>query len=434
MDPLTLLLLIFGLFMLLLCLGMAVPFAIGVPAVAYLYLQGGIGAFRGIGLASWGSMDSFTLMAVPVFILMAEIMQRSGLTIRIYSGLSTLVSRIPGGLLQTNIVGCAVFAAISGSSIVTAASISGVALPELVRRRYERTIAAGSLAAGGTLGVLFPPSVALIIYSTFTDTSVAKLFMAGLLPGLLLAFLFMVYIGIYALLRPDAVPPEEIDPSIGRILRALAEVVPFLLLITCTLGSIYAGIATPTEAASLGCVAVMVLAAVFGRLTGGVIIDALGRTVVLVANILLIVYAAYLFSYATSMAGVGDTVTKFLIGLHLSRAGFFLALFVLYTVLGCLVESIGMIVMTVPLLYPVLVNYGIDPIWFGIILVIFIELGQISPPIGINLFVIQGMWDGKLGEVVLGTIPFHIIMLGFLLLVMLFPELALWLPGSMTHG
>lgn len=434
MDPLTLLLLIFGLFILLLCLGMAVPFAIGVPAVAYLYLQGGIGAFRGIGLASWGSMDSFTLMAVPVFILMAEIMQRSGLTIRIYSGLSTLVSRIPGGLLQTNIVGCAVFAAISGSSIVTAASISGVALPELVRRRYERTISAGSLAAGGTLGVLFPPSVALIIYSTFTDTSVAKLFMAGLLPGLLLAFLFMVYIGIYAVLRPDAVPPEESDPSIGRILRALAEVVPFLLLITCTLGSIYAGIATPTEAASLGCVAVMVLAAVFGRLTAGVIIDALGRTVVLVANILLIVYAAYLFSYATSMAGVGDLVTSFLIGLHLSRAGFFLALFVLYTVLGCLVESIGMIVMTVPLLYPVLVNYGIDPIWFGIILVIFIELGQISPPIGINLFVIQGMWDGKLGEVVLGTIPFHIIMLGFLLLVMLFPELALWLPGSMTHG
>jgi C4-dicarboxylate transporter DctM subunit len=416
-------------FLLLLGVGMTIPFAIGVPAVVYLYLQGGLPSLRGLGLSSWGSMNSFTLMAIPLFILMAELMQRSGLTLRIYDGLSRLVSRIPGGLLQTSIVGCAVFASISGSSIVTAASIGGVALPELMKRGYDSRISAGSLAAGGTLGILFPPSVAMIIYSTFTDTSVAKLFLAGILPGVLLTVMFMLYIAVATRLKPALVgQPLGVLPP-GWLLRAIAGVAPFILLMGCTLGSIYAGIATPTEAASLGCLAVILLALLFGQLTWRIVADALGRTVVVVGNILFIVYTAFLFSYAISFAGVGETVTGALVGLDLSRPAFFAALFVLYTILGCLVESIGMIVITVPLLYPVLIRYGIDPIWFGVILVMFIELGQISPPIGINLFVIQGMWKGRLSDVVAGTIPFHLLMLLLLLAIMVFPQLALWLPS-----
>ena len=416
-------------FLLLLGVGMTIPFAIGVPAIVYLYLQGGLPSLRGIGLVSWGSMNSFTLMAIPLFILMAEVMQRSGLTLRIYDGLSRLVSRIPGGLFQTSIIGCAVFASISGSSIVTAASIGGVALPELMKRGYDQRLSAGSLAAGGTLGILFPPSTAMIIYSTFTDTSVARLFLAGIIPGLMLTAFFMLYIAVHARLRPGVVGRDLGPIGSGWLVCAVAEVLPFVLLIGCTLGSIYAGIATPTEAASIGCVAVLLLALLFGQLTWGILGDSLHRTVVVVGNIMFIVYTAFLFSYAISFAGVGEIVTAALVGLDLSRPAFFLSLFVLYTALGCLVESIGMIVITVPLLFPVLVRYGIDPIWFGVILVLFIELGQISPPIGINLFVIQGMWAGKLSDVVMGTIPFHVLMVALLLLVMAFPALALWLPS-----
>jgi len=419
----------FGLFLLLLAFGMAVPFAIAIPGVVYLLFQDGPTALNAIGLVTWGSMNSFTLTAIPLFILMAEMMQRSGLSFRIYRGLAKVVSALPGGLLQTNIVGCALFAAISGSSVATAASIGGVALPQLLQRDYDRRLSAGSLAAGGTLGILFPPSIAMIIYGSFTNTSVAKLFMAGVIPGLLLTGMFMVYIGVRATLRARrGVTPE----THGGMLAAIADIVPFALLISGTMGSIYAGIATPTEAASAGCFFALLLCIVWGNLTWQLFLASMRRTVQIVGNLMFIIYAAYIYAYAIGVAGVGESVTAWLIGLKLTHLEFFLALLVLYSVLGCLVESIGMIVITVPLLFPVLAQYGIDPIWFGVLLVMFVELGQISPPIGINLFVIQSIWDGELGDVVLGTIPFHILMFVLLFLLMVFPQLALWLPGHMS--
>jgi tripartite ATP-independent transporter DctM subunit len=420
----------FGIFLLLLAAGMAVPFAIAVPAVIYLLMQNGLTAMKGIGLVTWGSMNSFTLTAIPLFVLMAEMMQRSGLSFRIYRGLAKVVSRLPGGLLQTNIVGCALFASISGSSVATAASIGGVALPQLVHRKYDRRLSAGSLAAGGTLGILLPPSIAMIIYGSFTDTSVAKLFMAGVIPGVMLTLMFMAYIAGRSLFG-TAVPREAgVNPQSWP--AALSDVVPFALLIGAIMGSIYAGWATPTEAASGGCLFALILCLIWGDLTWSHFTAALHRTVQVCGNLLFIIYAAYVYAYAIGVAGVGESVTAWLVGLHLSHLQFFAALFVLYTVLGCLVESIGMIVITVPLLYPVLGSYGIDPIWFGVILVMYVELGQISPPIGINLFVIQSIWDGELGDVVMGTIPFHIIMFVLLALLTLFPGLALWLPGQMN--
>jgi len=412
--------------------GMTIPFAITMPALVYLVLHGGLVSLKGLGLVSWGSMDSFTLTAIPLFILMAEIMQESRLSLRVYRGLARLVAAIPGGLLQTNIIGCALFAAISGSSVVTAAAIGRVALPELLRRNYDRPMAAGSLAAGGTLGILMPPSIAMIVYGTFTETSVAKLFMAGVVPGLLLTAMFMAFVAVYARMRPGVAPRERGPGTLAEVLAALLDVLPFAVLIGCTIGSIYAGLVTPTEAAAVGCVLSLVVSAIWGELTWTAFVSAIRTTVQVIGNILFIIYAAYIFSYAISLAGVGEQVTSFLVGLHLSRVGFFGALFVLYTVLGCLVESLGMIVITVPLLYPVLGQYGIDPIWFGVILVVFIELGQISPPIGINLFVIQSIWNGKLSDVVLGTIPFHLIMLLLLLMLFFLPGLALWLPGQMA--
>jgi len=423
----------FALFLTLLVCGMAVPFAIAVPAMFYLLLQGGLPSLNSLGLVSWGSMNSFVLTCVPLFMLMAEILRVSGLSSRIYSGLAKLVARLPGGLLQTNIAGCAIFASVSGSSIATAASIGGVALPQLIRRNYDRRLAAGSLAAGGTLGILLPPSFGMIIYGTFTETSVPKLFMAGVVPGLIMTAAFMAYIAAHALVVPTVAPRESGPKSLQGLILALADVLPFGILIAGTLGGIYAGLVTTTEGATIGCSLAIVLGAVFGNLTPRGLIEAMYSTIRFSGNILFIIFTAYVFSYAISFAGIGEKVTAFVVGLQLTRLEFFLALFVIYTVLGCLIESLGMIVITVPLIFPVLPNYGIDPLLFGVILVLFVELGQISPPIGINLFVIQSIWDGKLSEVVVGTIPFHLTMFVVLALVILWPDLALWLPYHMSR-
>lgn len=431
MTPEFQLIFVFAIFIVLLALGMSVPFAIAFPSVAYLLLQGGIPALKALGTVSWGSLNSFTLTAIPLFIFIAEVLENSGVTVRVYRALSTLVAKVPGGLLQTNIAGCALFAAVSGSSVATAASIGKVALPQLMERKYDRALSAGSLAAGGTLGILIPPSLVMIIYSSFTETSVARLFMAGVVPGLLLTVMFMLYIGVYASLRPHVAPADTTKLSWRVIGHSLMEIVPFALLIGIVLGSMYLGWVTPTEAAAIGCLAVLVLGRLFGELTFPILVKAMRQTVLVVGNLLFIVYAAYLFAFAISYGGIGEKMTEWLVGLNLGKTELLMALFLFYTVLGCLVESVGMLVITVPLLYPVLNAFGIDLIWFGIILVVFIEMGQISPPIGINLFVIQSVWSGELGEVVLGTIPFHLIMFVLVVLLMIWPEIALWLPGHM---
>jgi tripartite ATP-independent transporter DctM subunit len=416
----------------LLTAGMAVPFAIAVPAVIYLLMQGGFTALNGLGLMSWGSMNTFALTAVPLFMFMADILSVSGLSNRIYNGLAKLVAPLPGGLLQTNIAGCAIFASVSGSSIATAASIGGVALPQLTGRNYNRALAAGSLAAGGTLGILIPPSFPMIIYGTFTETSVPKLFIAGVIPGVIMTALFMLYIGIHAKIDPSVAPKEHGARNVHEVLRAIADVAPFFVLIIGTLGGLYFGVVTTTEAAVIGCFLSILLGAMFGDLTWKKLIEAMHSTVNFSGNILFLIFAAYVFSYAISFAGVGEKLTEFIVGMQLATYQFYAVLFVLFTVLGCLIESLGMIVITVPLLFPILGKYGIDPILFGVILVIYVELGQISPPIGINLFVIQSIWDGKLKEVVYGTIPFHLIMFVVLIMVMAWPELALWLPRQMS--
>jgi C4-dicarboxylate transporter DctM subunit len=289
-------------------------------------------------------------------------------------------------------------------------------------------MAAGSLAAGGTLGILLPPSFGMIVYGTFTETSVPKLFLAGLVPGLLMTVLFMLYIALHARLVPSVAPREKGPQSLRELVSALLDVLPFAALILVTLGGIYAGLVTTTEGATIGCLCAIVLGRLWGDLTLPLFIQAMRSTVKFAGNILFIIFSAYVFSYAVSFAGVGEDLTDWVVSLGLTPLEFFLALFLLYTVLGCLIESIGMIVITVPLIFPILPNYGIDPILFGVVLVLFVELGQISPPIGINLFVIQSIWDGKLSEVVMGTIPFHLIIFVVLALVILWPTLALWLP------
>jgi tripartite ATP-independent transporter DctM subunit len=412
----------------LLAIGYDIAFAIAVPAILYIVFISGFEGLRSLGLVTWGSLDSFTLTAIPLFILMATVLRRSGLSLRVYRGLARLVRMLPGGLLLTNIAGCAMFAAVSGSSVTTAAAIGGVALPELLKRNYDRRLSAGSLAAGGTLGILFPPSIALIVYGTFTQTSITQLFMAGVLPGMLLSLAFMLYIAIHATLRPHIAPRDTEPLTPAAIRESVVDLLPFVVLIVILMGSLYAGIATPTEAAAVGSIFGILISAIWGDLTWSEFRLAMRESLDITGSVLFIVFTAFVFSYAVGVAGLGEVVTGFLVGLHLNYPEFFAALIVLYTILGFLLESLGMIVVTVPLLYPVLLKYGLDPIWFGVVLVMFVELGQITPPLGINLFVIQGIWKGKIEEVVLGTIPFHVIMFAFVILLGIFPELALWLP------
>lgn len=415
----------------LLLVGMWIPFAIGVSGLFAIWLSTGLPGFRALGITAWASTNSFTLTAVPMFILMAEILLRTGVSTRSYSGLSKLVKGLPGGLLQTNVVGCAFFSAISGSSVATAAAIGTVALPQLDKRNYDRRMAAGSLAAGGTLGILIPPSVAMIIYGTFTETSIARLFMAGLIPGLTLALLFMLFIGVVATLKPEVAPRHESGGGAREKLGALLELFPFFVLMTAVLGSLYAGYATPTEAAALGCTIALVISSIWGKLSLASFNEALGNTVRISCTIMLIILMAYVFSYAVEIAGIGHALTQWFIGLEMNRYLFLLTLVVIYCLLGCLLDSIGMIVLTVPLLFGPVTAYGFDPIWFGVILVLLLELGQITPPIGLNLFVVQGISNWALGDVVRGTTPYWFIIVFFIAVLAAFPEIALWLPARM---
>ncbi|MEQ8349585.1 MAG: TRAP transporter large permease [Sneathiellaceae bacterium] len=421
---------ILALFIGLLLGGLWIPFAMGAAATLLLFVSDGWSGFNAYGLITWGSTNSFTLTAIPMFILMAEFLVQSGVGAQVYSGLGTAVRRLPGGLLQTNILGCALFAAISGSSVATAAAIGTVALPELKERDYDPKLSAGTLAAGGTLGILIPPSIAMILYGAFTDTSIAKLFMAGVIPGLVLTGLFVAYVGLRALLQPGLAPRQA--PTRLPVWRTCAQLMPFLLLILVVLGGIYAGLVTPTEAGAVGSAMALAIALVWGRFGWQQFRMALRNSVRISAGLMFIVLAAYLFAYALENAGIASALTDWFVSLQLNRLEFILLMLAMYLVLGCLIDSIGMMVLTVPLLYPVLLEYGIDPIWFGVVLVVMIELGQITPPVGINLFVIQSIWTGRLSQVVRGTIPFWGIIIVFVGLLTLWPQLALYLPGQMS--
>ena len=431
MDWVVQLVLVLGLLFALLMGGMWLPFAILISGLIAIGFVDGWSGFNALGFVLWGGTNSFTLTAIPLFIFMSDVLLRCGVTEPLYRSLARLVWRLPGGLLQTNILSSALFAAICGSSVATAAAIGTVALPNLEKRGYNKHMSYGSLAAGGTLGILIPPSIPLILYGSFTEVSVAKLFMAGVVPGIALALLFMLFIGISSLLRPSRdMSVIDRDAKISLI-RTVLDLIPFAILMIVVLGSIYFGYATPTEAAALGCVIAIAIGALLGQFSWRVIGESISASLRASCAILFIVVAAMVFAYAFENANLGTRLTEYILSLQLDRYAFLGALLVLYLVLGCLIESIAMIVITVPLLYPTVLAYGIDPLWFAISLVVLIELGQLTPPFGINVFVIKKISNAPLSDVLRGTVPYYGLMLGFLLLLTLVPELATWLPSKM---
>ncbi len=380
----------------------------------------------------WGTLNDFILTAIPLFILLGELLLRSGITERMYSALSVWLDRLPGGLLHTNIGASSVFAAMSGSSVATAATIGTVALPAFAERGYSERLALGTLAAGATLGILIPPSINMIIYGAITNTSIGKLFIAGILPGLALAGAFMLTIMAFSLLRPGVVGQASERASLRRRLASLVDLLPPAGVFAVVIGSIYSGWATPTEAAALGVVAALGLAAWRRKLTLAMLHECFLSMARTTAMIMLIIVAAFFLNYIVGILGIPTTLTRWVADLGLTPLGLILALVVFYLVLGCFLETLSMMIATVPIVVPMVVQFGFDPVWFGIFLVIMMEISLITPPIGMNLYVVQGVRGrGSITDVMAGSLPFLAIMLLFVLLIILWPGLVLWLPEAM---
>ena len=419
-----------GLLVALLLSGLWIAFGLGLAGVVLLLLAGGPANLAPLGSIAWNTVESFVLTSVPLFILMGEVILRAGLSDGFYRSMGLWFQGLRGGLLQSNIVACAIFAAVSGSSVATAAAIGTVAIPEMLKRGYERRILFGSLAAGGTLGILIPPSIPMIIYAALVEQSVERLFIAGIVPGMVMSLVFMAYIWGHVAFRPGLAPANEAPATWGERLRGAAGVAPMAALILLVLGSIWLGYATPTEAAAVGASAAIALSALARRLTWSILVDSVAGTVRTTCMVLFIIVGAQILSYALVRTGASRALTAWVVGLGLSRWLLFAIIVLLYIFLGCIIDGVSMMVLTLPILYPIVVAAGFDPIWFGIVLVIMIELGGITPPVGLNMFVIQGLSGGRpMSEIVRGSLPFGMLMLVVLALISIFPGLVTWLPA-----
>ncbi|WP_020680726.1 TRAP transporter large permease [Marinobacterium rhizophilum] len=420
----------FGLMLGMILLGM--PIAVSMVAVGGLSgaLVFGWPFLQSTGAVVWSVQNENILTAIPLFILLGELMLRSGIADRMYQALSVWFGRLPGGLLHTNIGCCALFSATSGSSVATAATIGTVALPPLQARGYPMRQSLGSLAAGGTLGILIPPSVNLLVYGSMTSNSIGKLFMAGLLPGLLLSLAFMTYI-FWSNRGADSLREEPL-PLVQK-LAASVHLVPPLIIFGIVMGSIYFGIATATESAALGVVAALLLTWKAGRLDGAFLEASFLQTARITGMIMLIITAAFLLNLTVSITGVIDALTLWVTGFGLTPTGLLLILMLFYLLLGMFMDVLSMQVVTIPVVYPIVVALGIDPIWFGVFVVLMCELGMITPPVGMNLFVVQSVRkdNGPIKDVMWGAMPYAGIMMLFTLLLMALPQIALWLPNLM---
>ena len=389
-----------------------------------------------IGNAIWNVFNSFTFTAIPAFILLGEILGQSGLAKRIYNAISPGFERLPGRLLQTNICSCTVFSAISGSSTATAAVVGSIAYDELTKRGYRRSAVVGTIAAGGTLGILIPPSVPLIIYGAWQDVSIGALFIAGIVPGLLLAALFMVYIAIAARRDPSITPAAGDRISLRRALAISLEAWPFVVLVFAILGTIFAGIATPTEAAALGVVTALLLSALYGELTWARLWAAMVGTVRTFSTLTLVLLGALILSQAVALTGLPRELLRFVGEAGFSPATILSLILAMYLVLGCFFGPVEMLLITLPFVFPLIVGAGYDPVWFGIALVIVIEVGLLTPPMGINLFVVMAMSRNEvtLGEAALAALPYWLLMLALLALITVFPDIVLFLPHAAGFG
>ncbi|MCX7246283.1 MAG: TRAP transporter large permease subunit [Burkholderiales bacterium] len=388
-------------------------------------------AGEAMALTIWGSSSSWTLTALPLFIWMGEILFRTKLSESMFKGLAPWVNWLPGRLLHTNVIGCTIFAAVSGSSAATCATIGKMTLPELTRRGYPQDQIIGSLAGAGTLGLLIPPSIIMIVYGVSAEVSISQLFVAGILPGLLLASLFSGYIIVWSLRHPDKIPPTTETFTMAQRLYESRHLIPVVGLISAVLGSIYAGVATATEAAAVGVLGSFALSALQGSLSWSNFKEALMGATRLYCMIALILAGAAFLTLSMGYIGLPRHLAEYVSSLGLSPFMLILALTVFYAILGCFLDGISMVVLTMGVLLPTVQAAHIDTLWFGIFIVIVVEMAQITPPVGFNLFVLQGMTKKEITYIARVTLPFFFLMCAMVLLLWYFPQMATWLPSKM---
>ena len=393
----------------------------------------GLPLILNIGNLAWETQNDFILVSVPLFLLMGEVLLRSGISERMYSAIAAWVDWLPGRLIHANIAASALFAATSGSSIATAATVGTVALPTFRQRGYDERLVLGSIAAGGTLGILIPPSINLIVYGALTDTSVGRLFAAGVVPGLVLTLAFMALIAVQCLRRPEAAGHETETLALARRIMLLLHLLPPAAIFALIMGSIYFGFATPTEAAALGVLFALAIAAAFGKLNLAMLHAAFRATVRTTGMVLLIVVAAFFLNFVLSVLGVPQAIARWIDGMNLTAMQTIWVLILLYLLLGCMLEALSLIVTTIPIVFPLVIGLGFDPVWLGIFLTLMAELALITPPVGMNLYVVQGIrGPGRgIGDVMVGVMPFVLILGLVTILVVYVPELALWLPEQL---
>ncbi len=424
-----------GLLFFLLSIGLEVALSLGlVGIVGLLWLKGWTVGMGVIGSICWSTASNFNYVALPLFIFMSAILLHSGIGSSLYTAITRWVSFLPGGLAIASVFACAIFGAVCGSSVATAATIGMIAIPEMEKRGYQRELMYGSMAAGGTLGILIPPSIPMIIYGVMTETSIGQLYVAGIIPGVILSFLFSGFIIVRCVLRPEVAPRQEAEKITWHDrIQSIYEAAPMAGLIFVVLGTMYLGVVTPTEAAALGASASLVLAAAYHRLTWKVFWDAFRDTIGPTSMVMLIIIFASIFSHVVALIGAPRAILEFITELGLPNWGVFALIFLLLIMIAYALEELSVMIIMLPFLFPMITGLGYDGIWFGVVMVVWLEMGFITPPVGINLFVIQGVAKGSsMKEVAWGATPYVIIMILFVVLLFFFPDLALWLPRQMT--
>ena len=382
----------------------------------------------------WGASSSWTLTALPLFVWMGEILFRTKLSENLFEGLSPWMQKLPGGLVHVNVVGCALFAAISGSSAATVATVGKMSIPELRKRKYPESILLGSLAGSGTLGLLIPPSIILIIYGVTVQESIAKLFIAGIVPGIMIALIFMTYVMIWSLINKKSMPTFKQDFSLMEKVRKSGKLIPVILLIVSVIGSIYTGIATATEAASLGVVGALILSYFQKSLSLRTFKESLLGATKTSCMIAFILAGATFLSLAMGFTGLPRNLALWIEGMELSPYVLIFVLMIFYIILGMFLDGISAVVLTMAIIEPMIRQAGFDMIWFGVFLVIVVEMAQITPPVGFNLFVLQGMANKDMGYIARSAFPLFLLMIFAVILVVLFPEIALWMPDQMIKN
>lgn len=411
------------------------PVAVAIIAVGALggYLMYGAPLVDMMGGVIWQSLNSPSMLAIPLFMMLGELLLRGGIADRMFDALAVWLARLPGGLLHTNIATCTLFSATSGSSVATAATVGTIALPALQQYKYPMQPSLGSLAAGGTLGILIPPSVNLLVYGQLANTSVGQLFAAGVVPGLLMALLFSLYIFIFHG-KAGGEARSLADMPLRQKLALGKHLIPPFVIFGVVMGSIYGGLATPTESAAIGVVIALFFVAINGRLTLELLADCSIQAAKTSGMVMIVLVCALLLNVTISMTGAAQIMTQWIASFELSQLGLLLVLLIFYVLLGTFMDAMSMLVLTVPILIPIVIAAGIDPIWFGIFIVIMCEVALITPPVGMNLFVVQGVRidGGRYGDVIKGAVPYVLIMIGFAVTLMIVPDIVMWLPDMLA--